>query len=263
MKRLWFRLSRYYPASIFEARFFVALIFIGCFFGFPAIVSAQYSSPSYKIEEVQTGTGGDNGLTSTSYQAFGSAGSLANGSTTSTNYGAEAGFLTPNEPFLEFVITNPTVSLGTLSASATASGTSTFKVRAYMDSGYTVQTVSNPPKSENNIFLNNLTTPTASTIGTEQFGINLVKNTNFCGGGCDLGADPVLTPGSTFASGQAATNYNTSGLFKYVKDDVIAQSGAKGWGETGYTISYIANMNPISKAGTYIMNQDLVAIATY
>jgi hypothetical protein len=263
MNRLWLRFWQHRQASIFNVRFVFVLSIIGFALCVPAVASAQYTSPSYKIQEVQTGIGGDNNLTSPSYSAMGSAGSLAVGSTTSSSYSAEAGFLTPNEPFLEFIVTNVSVNLGTLSASATASGTTAFSVRAYVNSGYTVQTLGNPPVSESNNTLTTLASPTASTIGTEQFGMNLVKNTNFCGAGCNLGADPVLVPGSTFASGQASTGYNTGGLFKYVKGDVIAQSGAKGWGKTNYTIAYIANIKSISKAGTYTMTQDLVAVATY
>jgi hypothetical protein len=52
-------------------------------------------------------------------------------------------------------------------------------------------------------------------------------------------------------------------LFKYVKGDVVAQSSSNGWGETDYTISYIANINTVSKAGKYNMTQDLVAVTTF
>ncbi len=263
MKRLWFRGENKHVTKHYLSRLVVVIALIGGIFALPGAVHAQYSSPNYRIEEAQLGTGADNNLSSPSYSGQASAGSLGVGTVASSNYGAEAGFLTPNEPFLEFIVDTTQVDFGTLSASSTASGSATFSVRAYVNSGYTVQTMGNPPTSEGGATLANLTSATAPSPGTEQFGMNLVKNTNFCGAGCDLGNNPAQAPDSTFAAGQAAAGYNTPGLFKYVKGDIVAQSGAKGWGKTSYTISYIANMSPISKAGHYVMNQDLVVVATY
>jgi hypothetical protein len=46
---------------------------------------------------------------------------------------------------------------------------------------------------------------------------------------------------------------------------VIAQtpSGSSGWGQTNFTISYIANISLVTPAGNYIMTHDLVVVATY
>lgn len=230
-----------------------------------SVFAAQSSSTSYEVNEVQFGPGGLLNATSANYQAQQSLGSTAVGSATSTNYGADAGFLTANEPFLEMVVNAATINLGTLSSASTATGTATFHVRAYVDSGYTVLTMNDPPVQEEGSHLAAMSSPAASSVGTEQFGINLVNNLTSCtpAAPANFGANPVPIPSSAFANGQAATGYNTCGLFKYNKGDVVAQSNGKGWGETDYTISYITNINPVSKAGKYNMTQDLVAVTTF
>ena len=230
-----------------------------------SVFAAQSNSTNYEVNEVQFGPGGLLNATSAHYQAQQSLGSTGVGSASSAHYGANAGFLTANEPFLEMVVNPATINLGTLSSVSTATGQATFHVRAYVDSGYTVLTMNDPPVQEEGSHLAAMSSPAASSTGTEQFGINLVNNLTSCAtpAPVNFGADPVQVPSNAFATGQAATGYNTCGLFKYVKGDVVAQSSSNGWGETDYTISYIANINSVSKAGKYNMTQDLVAVTTF
>lgn len=236
-------------------------------FGGSTGFALQSKSTSYGVNEAQFGVGGslDNSTHSTSYKAQLSAGATGVGSPNGTLYGAQAGFLTPNEPFLEMVVNAATLSLGTLSSATATTGTGTFHVRAYTDSGYTVVSLNNPPVNEEGSFLANMTVQGASVVGTEQYGINLVSNLTSCTppSPVNFGAAPSFVPSATFANGIAATGYDACGKFKYVKGDVIAQNNGKGWGETDYTISYLININSVSKAGKYTMTQDLVAIATY
>lgn len=222
---------------------------------------AQYTSTNYQTNEIQFGIGGDLDSSSTNYKAQTSAGSLAVGNTSSTSYQAYSGFLTPNEPFLEMGIDTSTVNLGTLDASSTKTGTALFHVRTYVDSGYTVQTVSQPPVSTglSPHTLTAMTSQGASAIGTEQFGINLKANTS----PATFGADPAPFPDGTFAAGVAATGYDTTNQYKYNAGDTIAASGGNGWGLTSFTISYIANIKSITQAGNYSVNHDLVVVATY
>lgn len=228
-------------------------------------LTPQSSSANYGVNEVQFGAGGQLNASSANYQAQQSLGSTAAGSIKSANYWADAGFLTANVPFLEMVVNAATINLGTLSSTSTATGTATFHVRTYIDSSYVVLSMNNPPINEEGAYLNAPSSPTASSTGSEQFGMNVVQNLTTCTtpAPANFGANPLLVPNSTFATGQAASGYNTCGLFKYVKGDTIAQSSGNGWGETDYTISYIANINSLTKAGSYNMTQDLVAVATY
>ena len=110
--------------------------------------------------------------------------------------------------------------------------------------------------------LHNLTTATASNNTTEQFGMNLVANTTICGAPANFGSSPQQIPSPTFGFGQAASGYNTCGLFQYNNGDTIAQS-TKSSGETDYTISYIFNVTPVTPGGTYTFYQVLVATSTF
>ena len=229
---------------------------------------AQYTSNNYKTNEVFFGAGGSPQATSPNYQANLSLGSLAVGNISSASYQAFSGFLTPNEPFLEMGIDSSLVDLGVLDTASTKTGTGTFHVRAYVNSGYTVQAMSQPPTmtSGGSHTLAAMTSQGGPTTGTEQFGINLVHNTS----PATFGSDPVPQPDGTFANGQAASGYGTFNQYKYNVGDIIACSGAsapcstgKGWGLTNYTISYIANIGPLTPAGKYTVVQDLVVVATF
>jgi hypothetical protein len=228
------------------------------------VAMAQYSSTNYKTNEVIFGAGGDNNQSSANYKAGVSAGALGVGHYSSTNYQAYSGFLTPNEPFLELGIDTGTVNMGTLDVAAARTGQADFHVRAYVNTGYTVQTLSQPPKytsGTSSHTLSPMTTLGSSAVGTEQFGINLVHNTS----PASFGNDPSPQPDGTFATGVAATGYNTANQFKYNVGDTVVRtpSGSSGWGLTNYTISYIANTSILTPAGSYNMVQDLVVIATY
>jgi hypothetical protein len=229
------------------------------------VLAAQSSSTNYQVNEVQFGAGGLLNSTSPNYQAQQSLGSTAVGNISSPNYSAEAGYLTPNVPFLEMVVNAATINLGVLSTATTATGSAIFHVRAYTDSGYVVEAVNNPPTSESGRTLATIPVAAASSAGTEQFGINLVNNLTSCtpAAPANFGANPVPIPSSAYAHGQAAPGYNTCGEFQYNKGDIIAETATNGWGETDYTISYIENVGKITYAGTYNMTQDLVVVATY
>lgn len=230
-----------------------------------AWAGGQSSSSHYQVNEVQFGAGSQLNASSSHYKAQQSLGSTTVGTTKSASYWAQAGYLTPNEPFLEMVVTPANIDLGNLSAVSTATGTATFHIRAYVDSGYAVISMNNPPTSENGDQITPMSTAAASSTGTEQFGMNLVQNLTSCSPAApaNFGANPAPQPNSSYANGQAATGYDTCGKFKYTKGDVVAQNNGNGWGETDYTISYIVNINSLSKAGSYKMTQDLVAVATY
>lgn len=231
---------------------------------FSGVTFAQYSSGHYKANEVFFGSGGDTNQASNNYNASVSAGALGVGRYASTNYQAYSGFLTPGDPFLEMGIDTSSVNMGGLDPGNTVTGQADFHVRAYVNSGYTVQILSQPPSYTTGSQTHTLTamaTQGSSTMGTEQFGINLVHNTL----PATFGNDPSPQPSNTYATGIAAPGYDTANQFKYVVGDTVAltPSGSSGWGLTNYTISYIANSSILTPAGNYQMVQDLVVVATY
>jgi len=219
--------------------------------------AAQSASSSYQVNEVFFGAGGDLHDCSANYCAKTSAGETAIGNPTSPNYQARAGFNTDRTPYLQFIVNGTTTDIGVLNPGSTAKTTGSFSVKNYLSSGYSVITVSNPPKNGNHT-LNALSTPTASSAGTEQFGINLVANTSPAA----FGANPTQNPDSSFSFGAAASGYDTPNLYKYVPGDIIASS-TKSSGETDYTISYIYNISATTPGGTYSFNDVLVATATF
>ncbi len=222
----------------------------------PARVFAA-SSTNYSVEESSFSSGSGFG-TSTSYGAQGSIGDFG-GAAYSTNYGAYAGPITPNEEYLEVFVDAATIDFGTLSSSVTSTGTASFYVRAYLNSSYSVVTLSQPPTSENGDTIAPLTSSAAPSTGTEQFGINLVANTSPA-----IGADPAHQPDSTYANGVAATGYDTDGQFRYNAGESIASStGEPAWGQTNFTISYIANISVLTEAGSYQMVHELAAVPTF
>lgn len=238
----------------------------------PPTVFGQSSSQNYRAEEVYFGVGGELDASSINYGSQQSAGSLGAGNTSSDNFDATGGALTPSEPFLEAAVLGGTVDLGTLSDSSTshvaAQGGScncSFYVRTYMSSEYVVITASQPPTNESGDVLDPKTTPGApsSDPAVEEFGINLVENTV----PGTFGAGPQNIPDDSFADGEAADGYDTPDQFKYSVGDVIARSqatpGNQAVGLTHYTISYIAKASGITPAGSYQMNHEIVVVATF
>jgi hypothetical protein len=230
----------------------------------PLSASAQQSSSThYEVNDVFFGSGGALNDCSTTYCAKEALGETGVGNTKSTNYQAQAGFNTNRNPYIAFTVTGGSTNLGTLSTAATATTTATFSVKAYNSSGYIVQLASPGPTDTlpSHHVLTSPSTPTASAVGTEQFGINLVNNTTGCGAPTNFGANPIQVPAG-YGYGAAASGYNTCGLFKYVNGDTIAASTSSS-GTTNYTISYIYNISNVTQDGEYAYNGVLVATATY
>lgn len=232
------------------------------FFVLSGTAYAQYSSTNYKSNEILFGSGGGLG-SSTNYQAQQGLGNLGVGRFNSTNFQSYPGNITPETPFLEFIVNTSGVNIGVVSTSAPSTGTATFQVKTYLANGYVVTTNSPGPVNNTHTWTT-LSSPTTSSIGTEQFGINLVLNSSCPQSGMpgSLGANPLQVPSSSFSFGVAATNYNTACNFTYNNGDTIAQSSTSS-GETDYTISYLFNISSVTPGGTYTMNQSLVATSTF
>jgi hypothetical protein len=222
-------------------------------------LAGQYQSASsnYEVNEVFFGSGGALNVCSTNYCSKESIGETAVGDTSSPNYQAHAGFNTDRSPYLQFIVNGTDTNIGVLSTGSTTTSTATFSVKSYLSSGYSVVTVSGPPQN-NTYTMHALSTPTASSAGTEQFGMNLVANTS----PTTFGAAPVQNPSGVFSFGTVSSGYNTANLYKYVPGSTIAYSNSSS-GETDYTISYIFNISNLTAGGTYTFNDVLVATATF
>lgn len=220
-------------------------------------MAAQSSSTHYQVNEAFFGAGGELNACSTNFCSKQSVGELAVGTICSNLYCGQAGFNTDREPYIQFIVANTNVDLGELDTEETKTTTAAFAVKAYRSHGYAVINASDPPRN-NSHTMNALSTPTASLIGEEQFGINLVANTS----PVNFGSDPQHAPDSTFSFGEVSNDYGTANFFKYVKGDTVAYS-SRSSSATTYTVSYIFNMSNVTPGGTYTMRHVLVATGTY
>jgi len=228
---------------------------ITCLFLTGSSVHAQsISSPSYRFNESAIGTGGVIEANSANYQATNSSGAVVVGNSASSNFQIEAGPTTTDDPALSFSLSSGAISFGNFSATSATTTTTTFSVTNYTSYGYVVQITGTEPANGSKT-LPGLATGTASSVGVEQFGINLVANT-LPG---SVGANPN---NGQFGFGQAATDYSTPNQYRYVNGDTIALA-PKSSGTTVYTISYLVNVQPLTPGGQYTSNQTLIIVGTY
>lgn len=218
-----------------------------------AVRADPLQSANYRFDESSVGAGGLIQSSSSNFQSNGSIGDLGVGNSASSNYQIEVGSQTTDRPALTFVINNSDANFGSFSPSGPATATATFTISNYTSYGYVVQIVGNPPSNGSHV-IDALATGGTSQFGIEQFGINLVENTSPV-----FGSDPVH---GLFASGEAATNYNTPDEFRYVSGETIALANESS-GETTYTISYLINVSSLTPGGQYTSNQTIVVTGTY
>ena len=83
--------------------------------------------------------------------------------------------------------------------------------------------------------------PTNSIPGTNQFGINLVKNSS-----PSIGSDPE----GDWANAVASTDYGISNKYKYASGDVVAYSPNVSLMKK-FTVSYIVNSRGDLRPGVY------------
>jgi hypothetical protein len=231
--------------------------------GMPSLATAtcaagvQSCSSSFQVDQTFFGAGGELEAHSNNFKAKQAAGEISAGETCSDSYCAHGGYNTDRNAYLEFVVNNTSLDLGTLTASGTKTTYATFTVKAYQSHGYAVYNAS-PPPTNGSYQLATPSSPVASSAGTEQFGLNLAANTSF-------GATPEQLPDDTFSSGQATSNYNQPNLYMYAysgADSEVAFCNTSS-GTTRYTVSYIFNISHVTPGGTYVMNHVLVATATF
>lgn len=219
-------------------------------------VADSSSSTHYMVNETHFGPGSSLNDCSTNYCAKTSAGDLVVGSGSSTNYSAQFGSNTTDQPLLEVIVTGGSQDMGVLDTNTTGTAVSTIKVRNYLSNGYTLYMAGAAP-SQGTHRLTALATASTSHQGAEQFGINLADNTS-----PDIGAGPAQVPSSAFSFGTVTSDYSSADLFKYADGDPIAGS-TKSTGETDYTMSMIINVSNVTPGGHYSGTYSAIAVATF
>ncbi len=152
----------------------------------------------------------------------------------------------------------------TFSPSATAYTTSQMAASTNALSGYVI-TVNGSTLTNGSYQVNPMTTLATSTIGTSQFGMNLVVNTTPAVG-------TAITPTSDGVNymGYPQTGYNTANSFEFVSGSTVADSSdgntTKGPQPTDaqiYTVSYIVNVPGNLPPGTYTTTLTYICTPTY
>jgi hypothetical protein len=150
--------------------------------------------------------------------------------------------------------TGSSVDLGTLTTTSTGSGTSQFGITTNAGSGYAVTYNGATLTSGANTITAIGGSATASTQGTEQFGVNLKANatpsigSEVAGAGSAVAAAPYATADNfAFVAGSAQTmvNQGSSDAFRL------------------FTVSYIANIAASTEPGTYTTTLNYVATPTF
>ena len=212
-------------------------------------------STDYQVIETSLGGTGLLNSKSNSYETQQSGAIIGIGTSTGTNYQVKAGHETTSAPALSIGILTSNPTFGTFSPTATETSTSQFSVIDYTSYGYIVEMYGNPPTNAYGHQIKALTSNGAPTTGTEEYGFNLVANTN----PINFGAAPNT---GQFGVGDVATNYNTANSYRFNSGEEIAYA-PKSSGQTIYTISYIVDVSSITPGGQYISTQNLICIPTY
>ena len=131
-------------------------------------------------------------------------------------------------------------------------------MRTYLASGYSVYVRGGTLTSESNATIDAMATRTTSSQGTEQFGLNLRANTS----PVTFGADRVQIPDGTFSFGEPTADYNVVNEYKYVENEAVAGASSSS-GQTDYTLSYIANVAPLTEAGFYEATHTIIVTSTF
>lgn len=139
--------------------------------------------------------------------------------------------------------------LGTLSSQSTLATQSQMAVGTNASGGFAI-TANGFPMSAGTSVIDSPKDPAESTVGTNQFGINLVENTSPA-----IGKDPE----GTWANAVPSPDYGVPNKYKYVPGDTIAYSPNVSLMKK-FTVSYVVNSHQNLRAGVY--NTTLTYIAS-
>lgn len=161
------------------------------------------------------------------------------------------------DPTLTLAISSPSVALGTLSTAAAGTGSHTAQVSTNASGGFLL--------TYDGATLTNITSPSntiaaygsqaSSVPGTAGFGINMVANTTPF-----VGANLIQNGGVCAA---VPADYGTADKFSYTADATTNLTNQIVPADCTYTISYVANINSTTVAGSYSTAITYIASGTF
>lgn len=246
------RIRRFWDTITFVLLAVAAALFVA----HPAFAETS-SSSHYQVTETQFNGGAELNSCSSGYCAQVAIGSSSVGNSTSAG-GTSVSFgpVIPDRPTLDVIVEPGISNLGTLTTEHTGVKTMKVKIRSYLSNGYSLQINGDPPKYSG-YKLKTSATPTFSTPGTEQFGINAVLNTT-----PNFGANPVQVPDAQTSFGQVSANYSQQNKFMYNSGDVVGFSTTES-GQTDYTITMIVNIAGNTPTGQFQGDYSAIVIPLY
>lgn len=138
--------------------------------------------------------------------------------------------------------------LGQLSTSQPLTTQSQMAVGTNASAGFVIFATGTAPAAATNI-IDSPNTPTESKPGTNQFGLNLVRNEQL-----GVGANPE----GDWANAIPSTRYGQSDKYMYVPGDVVAYSQDVSLMKK-FTITYMLNASPDLRAGMYSTTINYIA----
>lgn len=148
-------------------------------------------------------------------------------------------------------IAGSTVNLGTGSTTTTSSGTSVMAASTNGNLGYAI-TVNGLTLTSGGNTITALPAASPSSVGIEQFGLNLVANATPAVGAARSGSGTAT----------AGPNHGLADNFRFVTGDTVAVVAGPSNANT-FTVSYIANIAGLTEAGAYTSNLTYIATANF
>ena len=138
--------------------------------------------------------------------------------------------------------------MGEIAPDATLTAQSEMSVGTNATAGFAITAIGSPLSAGTSV-VDSPNMPTPSLQGTNQFGINLVANTEPIVGG---------NPTGTWLNALPTPDYGTPNMYKFVSGDVVASSPNVSLMKK-FTVSYILNSQSSLKAGVYTTTITYVA----
>lgn len=160
-------------------------------------------------------------------------------------------------------VTAGTITFGTLfSPSATSYATSQMAASTNAGGGYNITVSGNTLESGTTNTIPAIAAQKAPSTNTSEFGMNLVQNA-----GVAASANIAASSNGTTLTGQPLTGYSTTGQYKFVSGDSVANSAQGGSAAPTngqvYTVTYMVDVSGIQPAGTYTTTLTYVCTATF
>jgi len=155
---------------------------------------------------------------------------------------------------LTLEISSATVALGAITASTTGSGSHTAQIATNATGGFLL-TYNGPTLTATGGTIPAYGSQVGSSAGTAGFGINMKNNTS-----PDIGAELVQNSGICSAP---VADYGTADKFSYVASTTTSLTNQTTPADCTYTVSYVANVSPVTPSGSYSAPITYIASGTF